>query len=109
MLFVKIVMIILPFRGYILVSKLLNQVYSSQKLQNNFRKFYGRHTDPVYTFDKSVSHMFKVASPTVKYDWFPIISMNRDGRHMWDRKCSLSGTPDFTHFGEFMISSINYI
>ena len=33
------------FRGSSLLSKLLKQGYSSRKLQNTFRKFYGRHTD----------------------------------------------------------------
>ena len=45
------------FRGSILVSKLLKQGYSSQKLQTTFRKFYGRHTDLVNKFNTSVSHM----------------------------------------------------
>ena len=43
--------------GYILVSKLLKQGYSSRKLQTTFRKFYGRHTDLVHKFDTSESYM----------------------------------------------------
>ena len=30
-----------------------------------------------------------VCSLTVTYDWFPVICVNRDGCHMWGRKCSL--------------------
>ena len=30
-----------------------------------------------------------VCLPTVTYDWFPFICVNRDGSHMWGRKCSL--------------------
>ena len=59
--------------GSILVQKLLNQGYSSWKNQTTFRKFYGRHTDLVHKFDTFVSHMLKVCSPTVTYDWFPFI------------------------------------
>ena len=40
-----------------MVSKLLKQGYSSQKLQTTFRKYYSPHTDLVHTFDTSVSHM----------------------------------------------------
>ena len=43
------------FRGSILVSKLLQQGYSSR---TTFRKLYGRHTDLVHKFGTSVSHMF---------------------------------------------------
>ena len=32
---------------------------------------------------------WRVCSPTVTYDWFPVIASNRDGCHMWGRKCSL--------------------
>ena len=38
---------------------------------------------------------------------FQLFWVNRDGCHMWDRKCS-SGTPDFTPFGEFVILLIRY-
>ena len=41
---------------------------------------------------------------------FQLIWGNRDGCHMWDRKCStLSATSDFTPFAEFIISPIHYI
>ena len=40
---------------------------------------------------------------------FQLLWVNRDGCHMWGRKCSLSGTPDFTPFGEFMILPTHYI
>ena len=57
-------------RGSILVSKLLKQGHSSW---TTFRNFYGRHADLVHTFDTLVSHMLKVCSPTVIYDWFPVM------------------------------------
>ena len=38
---------------------------------------------------------WRVCSTTVTYDWFPVNLVNRDGCHMWDRKCSLFH--DFTH------------
>ena len=50
------------FRGYILVSRLLKQGYSSWKLHTIFRKFDGRHTGLVHKFDNFVSHILK--------DWF---------------------------------------
>ena len=47
------------------------------------------------------------------YDWFPVI-VNRHGRLMYvgagnAHSGVLSGTPDFTYFGEFMTSPIHYI
>ena len=47
------------FRGSILVSRLLKQEYSSQKLQTTFQKLYGCHVDLVHKFETSVPHMFK--------------------------------------------------
>ena len=47
--------------------------YSSRKLQNTFRIFYGRRTNTVHKFDTSVSHILKVCSPTVTYEWLPVI------------------------------------
>ena len=86
------------FRGSILFSKLLKDGYSSRKLQTTFRKLYGCYTYLVPKFDTSVT-----------YDWFPVmLGVNRDGCHMWGRKCS-SGTPDFTPFGKFIILLIRYI
>ena len=98
------------FRGYILVSKLLGQGVSSRKLQTTFRKFYGGHkpwgrvfphgnfrllsgnsmvvTNLVHKFDTSVSQMLKICSPTVTYDWYPVI-VNRDGCQIWVRNCAL--------------------
>ena len=35
------------------------------------------------------------------YDWFLILFVNHDGCHVKGRKFTLSGTPDFTTFGEF--------
>ena len=45
------------FSGSILVSMLLKQGYSSRKLQTAFRKFYGRHTDPVHNLLTLLCHM----------------------------------------------------
>ena len=44
------------------------------------------------------------------YDWFPVI-VNRHGRLMYagQETHTLSGTPDFTYFGEFMTAYIHYI
>ena len=55
---------------------------------------YDRHTDLVHTFDTSVSHMLKGLFTICAFDWFPVISLNRDGYHMWGRKCSL--IPEYT-------------
>ena len=46
------------FRGSVLVSKFLQQGYSSRKHQTTFRKFYGRHIDSVHKFDTCVAHMW---------------------------------------------------
>ena len=62
------------FRTFILVSNLLKQEYSSRKLQNTFRQFYGCHTDIVHKFDTSVSHARQ-------------------------EMLTFSGIPDFTPFG----------
>ena len=41
------------------------------------------------------------------YDWFPV-NVNRDGCLMWGQETlTLSGTSDFTHFGELMFSPIH--
>ena len=47
------------FRGSILVSKLLKQGYSPQKLHTIFWNLYGRHTNLVHKIDTSMSHMLK--------------------------------------------------
>ena len=60
------------YRGPILISKLLKQGYSSQKLLSIFRKFYGRHTNLVHKFDTSVSHMLNGLFIET-YDWLPVI------------------------------------
>ena len=65
-------------------------------LQTIFWKFYG-HTYLVHTFDTSVSHMLKMCSLTVTYDWF---------RVMWGKSWRV---PNVGPFGEFMISPIHYI
>ena len=56
------------FKGSILVTKLLKQGYSSCKRQTTIRKFHGRHT---YLVHKYICR--RVCSPTVTYDWFPIV------------------------------------
>ena len=61
------------FRGSILAIKLLRLGYSTRKLHATFMKCYGRHTDMVHECDTSVSHMLKVCSPTVPYDWLPVV------------------------------------
>ena len=68
------------FRGSILVSKLLKQGYSS-----TFRKFYCQ-TDLVH-------FCVTYVEPFVHQLWhmtgFQLLWVNRDGCHMWGRKCSL--------------------
>ena len=92
------------FRGSILASKLLQQGYSSRTIQATFRKFYGRHTDLVHKFNTSVSHMLKGLFTNCDIR-FQIFGVNRHRCHM----LTLSGTHDFTPFGELMISPIHYI
>ena len=41
-----------------LVTRLLSQVYKVNRLSNTFKKFYGRHTDLVGQYKKSVCQMF---------------------------------------------------
>ena len=51
-----------------------------------------------------------VCSLTVTYDWFPVIwSKSWRVSHMGQEMLTLSGTPDFTPFWEFLISPINNI
>ena len=51
-----------------------------------------------------------VCSLTVTYEWFPV-TCGKSWRvpHVGQEMLTLSGTPDFTPFGEFMISPIHYI
>ena len=70
------------FREYILVSKLLKQGYSSRKLQNTFRKFYGAQTDLVHKFDPSVLHMLKGLFQLWHMTGFQLFGVNRDGYHI---------------------------
>ena len=44
---------------------------------------------PAYLVYKLCHICWRVCSPTVTYDWFPVIWVNRDGCYMWGRKCSL--------------------
>ena len=41
-----------------LVTRLLSQGYKVNRLSNTFKKFYGRHTDPVGQYKKNVCQMF---------------------------------------------------
>ena len=44
----------------------------------------------MFTYLTLLCHIcWRVCLPTVTYDWFPVICVNRDGCHMWGRKCSL--------------------
>ena len=68
----------------------------------------GRHTDIVHKFDTSVSHYVE-GVPTVTYNWFAVILCESSrGPHVGQEMLTLSGTPDFTPFGEFMMSPIHY-
>ena len=90
--------------------KVIEAGYSSRKLQTTFRNVYGRHTDIVDKFDTSMWHIcWRVWSPNATYDWFPVI-LCKSWRvpHVGQETLTLSGTPDFTNFGEFMISPIHY-
>ena len=53
---------------------------------------------------------WRVCSPTVTYDWFPVI-LCKWWRvpHVGQEMLTLSGTSDLTPFREFMISPIHYI
>ena len=104
------------FRGSILVSKLLKQGYSSQKLQTTFWKFYGRHTYLVYKFDTSVSHMLKGLFTNCDTWLVSLCCVHRDGCHMWGRRCSLFhqhmippiwGVHDVTHSLYIIIILLN--
>ena len=78
------------------------------KLQTTFRKFYGRHTWS--KFDTSVPHMLKGLFTNCDVWLVSRYLVNRDGCHMWGRKCSLfPETHHFTPFGEFKVSPIHYI
>ena len=66
--------------------------------------FYGRHTDLVHKFNTSVSHMLNdLLTDCDILTGLQLFWVNRDGCHMWDRKCSLFlehslwGVHDFTH------------
>ena len=90
-----------------MVSKLLRQVYSSQKLQTTFRKFYSRRTDLVHKFDTSVTRMLK--SLYNNCDILMVSSYLRETwrvQHVEQEMLTISGTSDsdFTPFGECMIS-----
>ena len=52
---------------------------------------------------------WRVCSLTATYDWFPVIwSKSWRVPHVGQEMLTLSGIPDFTPFGEFMISPIRY-
>ena len=58
-----------------------------ENFKTTFRKFYGRHTDLVYKFDTSVSHILK--GLFTNCDIWLVHTLFRDGCHMWSMKCSL--------------------
>ena len=45
-------------RHRVLVTRRLSQGYKINRLSNTFKKFYGRHTDPVGQYKKNVCQMF---------------------------------------------------
>ena len=69
--------------------------------------FYGYHTDLVHKFDTSVSHMLNGLFTSCDI-LCPVVCENRDGCHMWDRKCSLFPEHLISLTLEFMISPIHY-
>ena len=88
----------------------LKQGHSSRKLQTTFRKLYGRHTYLVHQFDTSVSHMLKgLFTNCDTWSCFVILCKSWRVSHVGQDMLTLSWTPDFTSFGEFMISPIHYI
>ena len=67
------------------------------------------HTDRVHRFDTSVSRIcWTFCSPTVTHDWFLVV-LSKSWRvpHVVQEMLTLSGTPDFTPIGAFMISPIH--
>ena len=55
-----------------LVTRRLSQGYKIDRLSNTFKKFYGRHTDPVGQYKKNVCQMF--ADCTSQNDFFSDLS-----------------------------------
>ena len=64
------------FGGSILISKLLKQGFSTQKLETTFINLYGPHTDLIHKFYTSVLHMLKALLSQLTYDWFPAMRIN---------------------------------
>ena len=105
-------------RGSILVSKSLKR----DILHGNFRLLFGNYMVVIQTLFTNLTplcHIYwMVCSLTVTYDWFPVIWVNRDGYHMWGRKCSLFpehlihslwGVHEFTHSLYIFIYSTNHV
>ena len=94
------------FRGYILVSMLLKQGYYSRKLYITFKKLYGHHTDLVQTW----LICWRVCSPNVTYDWFPVMPITSWRVPHVGQECSLFPEHLISlPWRSFMISPIHYI
>ena len=95
------------FRGSILVSN----YWSRDIIHVNFRVLFGNSMVVIQTLFTNLTPLcWRVCSPTVTYDWFPVI-WGKSWRvpHMGQKVLTLFGTPDFTPFGEFIIAPIHYI
>ena len=95
------------------LQKLLFLVYSMDDIQTLCTN-HGRHTDLVYKFDTSicVTHVKGVACRLWSMTCFQLLWLNRDGCHMWDKKCTLSHSFRniwFHSSWEFMILPVHYI
>ena len=67
--------------------------WSRDILHGNLRLLFGNSMVVIRALFTNLTSLcpicWKVCSPTVTYDWFPVNLVNRDGCHMWSRKCSL--------------------
>ena len=93
--------------------------WSRDILHGNFSLLLGNSVVVIQTLFTNLTHQIKsnlcnicwmVGSVTVTYDWCPFI-WGKSWRvlHVRQEMFTLSGTPDFTPFGEFMISPIHCI
>ena len=62
-------------RHQILTKRLLNQGFVRSRLENSFKKFYGRYQDQVEKYSVSCSEMIKVVLITFKYLLFSYITL----------------------------------
>ena len=64
--------------------------FQSMDILHGNRLLFGNSIVVIHTLFINLTPLcWRVCSPTVTYDWFPVIVANRDGCHMWGRKCSL--------------------